>query len=166
MSEVLKGKFWFGLIPVTLSWFLIIFITGVLLHFSLWQVIFLLGITIWGLVGASAATVAIGGLTVDFKVEEIKQRISIAMSYFIMGLNTLFVLMTIAACVWLMTHLFANSPAVQMIQVLADYDAIGWLFSDSLLIPIALLIGQVVFWISVKVLWDAAVLRLEKWEES
>jgi hypothetical protein len=55
---------------------------------------------------------------------------------------------------------------VLAIRVLAGYGAVGWIFSEKLWIPFVLVSGQVVFWVGVKVLWDAAVRRLERWEES
>lgn len=82
-----------------------------------------------------------------------------------MGLDLVSVSLTMGISVWLMVHLFPDSPFVQAIQPLAGYGLIGWLFSDSLVLPLALASGQVVFWIGVKALRAAAVRRLEGWKE-
>ncbi len=164
MSEVVKGKFWSTWVPMALSWTVVLIITGMWLQFPLWQIGFLVGMTILGLAGASLMTVVVGGLTVDFTAEELKQRISVGVSYLLMGINSIYMLLTIAAFVWLMIRLFPVSRFVLAVQALSNFSAIGWLFSDSFWVPIALLIGQVAFGIGVKVLWDAAVRRLETWE--
>jgi hypothetical protein len=109
-------------------------------------------------------TVAVGGLSVDFTAEELKQRISVGVSYLLMGINSIYTLFTIVAFVWLMIRLFSDSLVVVALQALAGFGPVGWLFSDSMWVPIALLIGQVAFGIGVKVLWDVAVRRLEAWE--
>jgi hypothetical protein len=166
MSDVLKGKFWATWVPIVLSWVLVFLIAGMWLQFPLWQTGFLMGMTIWGLAGASVATVAMGGLKVDFTAEELKQRTSLLTNYLMMGLNLVFVLLTIATFVWLMVRLFPGSRVVLAIQALAGYGVVGWIFSDRLWVPLALVSGQVVFGVGVKVLWDAAVRRLEGWEES
>jgi hypothetical protein len=120
---------------------------------------------IWGLAGTSVATMAIGGLKVDFTAEDLKQRIPTVTSYMMMGLNLIFVFLTMVAFVWLMIRLFPDYPDVLAIQALSDFPVIGWFFSPSPLIPLSLLGGQVIFWVGVKVIWSAAVRRLESWEE-
>jgi hypothetical protein len=166
MSDVLKGKFWGTWIPMVLFWVLVILIVGVGLHFPLWQIGFLMGMAIWGLAGASVATLAIGGIVVKFTAEDLRKRVSVLISYLMIGLNSVFVLLTISTCTWLMIRLFPDSSVVMAIKALAGFGAVGWFFSDSLWIPFSLVGGQVVFWIGMKVLWDAAVRRLEGWEES
>jgi hypothetical protein len=164
MSDVIKGKFWATWVPMALSWTIVLIIAGMWLQFPLWQIGFLVGMTILGLAGASVMTVAVGGLSVDFTAEELKQRISVGVSYLLMGINSIYTLFTIAAFVWLMIRLFSDSLVMVAIQALVGFGPVGWLFSDSMWVPIALLIGQVAFGIGVKVLWDAAVRRLEAWE--
>jgi hypothetical protein len=164
MSDVIKGKFWATWTPMALSWTVVLIIAGIWLQFPLWQIGFLVGMTILGLAGASIMTTAVGGLSVDFSAEELKQRISLGVSYLLMGINSIYMLLTIATFVWLMIRLFVDSLVVAAIQALAGFGAVGWLFSDSWWSPIVLLTGQMAFWIGVKALWDAAVRRLETWE--
>ena len=164
MSDVIKGKFWATWAPMALSWTVVLIIAGMWLQFPLWQIGSLAGMTILGLAGASVMTVAVGGLSVDFTAEELNQRMSLGVSYLLMGINSVYMLLTIAVFVWLVIRLFSDSLVVVAIQALAGFGAVGWLFSDSLWGPIALLIGQVAFWIGVKILWGAAVRRLETWE--
>ena len=164
MSDVLKGKFWATWTPMALSWTVVLIIAGIWLQFPLWQIGFLVSMTILGLAGASRMTTAVGGLSVDFTAEELKQRISLGVSYLLMGINSIYMLLTIATFVWFMIRLFVGSLVVAAIQALAGFGVVGWLFSDSWWGPIALLTGQMAFWIGVKVLWDAAVRRLETWE--
>jgi hypothetical protein len=164
MSDVLKSKFWATWVPMALAWVLVFLAAGMWLQFPWWQIGFLAGLTILGLAGGSVVTMAIGGLRVDFAAEELKQRTPMMTSYLMMGLNLSFVLVTIAAFVWLMVRLFPDSPVVLAIQSLAGYAAVGWLFSDKLWAPLGLVGSQVLFWIGARALWTAAVHRLEGWE--
>jgi hypothetical protein len=148
-----------------LSWGLILPIAGLWLQFPLWQIGFLVGTVVWGLTGASAATLAIGGLRVDFTVEELKRRIPVVAQYLAMALNMIFALLTVATSVWLMVHLFPGSDVVLVIQIFAGYGAVEWIISDAVWPPLALVSGQVAFGVGVKVLWEAAVRRLEQWED-
>jgi hypothetical protein len=65
-----------------------------------------------------------------------------------------------------MVRLFPGSPAILAIQSLAGSAVVDWLFSDKLWIPLVLLGSQGLFWMGAKVLWTAAVHRLEGWEGS
>jgi len=165
MSEVLKGKFWAMWLPMVLSWGLILALAGLWLQFPLWQIGFLVATIVWGLTGGSAVAVAIGGLSVDFTIEEPKRRISTPAQSAIMALNIFFVLLTLATFVWLMVRLCPGSDVVLVIQALAGYGAVGWIISDAVWPPFALVSGQVAFGVGVKVLWDAAIRRLERWED-
>jgi hypothetical protein len=164
MSDVLKAKFWATWTPMVSSWILAFLLAAPLLRLRLWQMSMLLGITIWGLAGTSVATLAIGGLKLDFAAEELKQRIPTLLGYIIMGLNLVFALLTLTLAVWLMVRAFPASRAVTVIRALADYRAVGWILSDSPWIPLGMVGGQLLFWAGVKLLWYAAVRRLEKWE--
>ncbi len=165
MSEVLKGKFWAMWLPMVLSWGLILPLAGLWLQFPLWQIGFLLATIVCGLTGGSAVAVAIGGLSVDFTIEELKRRISTLAQCAIMALNIFFVLLTLATFVWLMVRLFPGSDVVLVIQALAGSGAVGWIFSDAVWLPFALVSCQVAFAVVVKLLWDAALRRLERWED-
>jgi hypothetical protein len=165
MSDVIKGKFWSTWIPMALSWIVVLIIAGIWLQFPLWQIGFLMGMTILGMAGVSAMTVAVGGLSVAFTVEELKQRISVGVSYLLMGINSIYMLLTITIFVWLMIRLFPESLVVLALHALSNFGVIEWLFSNSMWVPIALAGGQVLFWTGVKTLWDAAVRRLEAWED-
>jgi hypothetical protein len=165
MSDVLRGKFWATWTPTALCWILVFLIAGIWLQFPPWQIGFLVTMAIWGLAGTSVATMAIGGLKVDFTAEELKQRIPTVTSYLMMGLNLIFVLLTIVTFVWLMIRLVPHSPDVLAIQVLSGYPLIGWFFSTKPWFPLTILGGQLIFWIGVKAFWNAAVRRLESWEE-
>ena len=166
MSAVLKAKLLAAWVPMVLPWVVVLLVTGLWLQYPLWQVGALVGIIIWGLAGASIATVAIGGLKVDFTVKELRQRVPQVTSYIMMGFNLIFVLSTIASSVWLMVRFFPDNREILTIRSLAGYDAVGWVFSDAPGIPLALVSIQIAFWVGVKLLWDAAVHRLEGWEES
>jgi len=166
MSDVLKGKFWATWVPLVVAWVLVFLVAGMWLQFLWWQIGFLSGLTIWGLAGGSVMTMAIGGLRIDFTAEELKQRTPTVTSFVMMGLNLSFVLVTSATFVWLMVRMFPDSQAVVAIQSLVAFAAVGWLFSDTLWVPLGLVGSQVLFWIGAKVLWNAAVLRLERWEAS
>jgi hypothetical protein len=166
MSAVLKGKFWATWVPLVVAWILVFLVAGMWLQFPWWQIGFLAGVTLWGLAGGSAMTMAIGGLRVDFSAEELKQRTSTVTSFLMMGLNLSFVLITTASLVWLMVRLFPDSRLVLVVQSLAGYAPVGWLFSDKLWIPLGLVGIQVLFWIGAGALWAAAVRRLEEWEGS
>jgi hypothetical protein len=166
MSDVLNCKFWATWVPMVLSWTLVFLVAGTWLQFPLWQVGFLVGMTIWGLAGGSLVTMAVGALRVDFMAEELKQRMPAVTGYLLMGLNSVFVLSIIVTCVWLMVRLFPDSRVVLAVHALAGYGPVGWILSDKLWIPLTLVGSQVLFWLGAKALWEAAVRRLEGWEES
>jgi hypothetical protein len=164
MSLVLKGKLWATWVPVGMAWTLVLLAAGVLLRLPIWQIAFLVGIALLGLAGASTATMAIGGLKVDFNAEDLRQRTSLATNYLAMGLNATISFLTITTGVWLIVHLFPASNAVLAIKGLASYPALCWFFSDNMGVPLGMLAAQVAFWIVIKLLWDSAVCRLENWE--
>ena len=166
MSDVLKGKFWAAWVPLVVAWGLVFLPTGIMLRFPWWQIGFLAGLTIWGLTGGSAVTIAIGGLTIDFGVEELGRRTPTLPSYIMIGLNLSFVLVTTASFVWLLIRLLPDSRLVLAIQSLAGYTPVSWLLSETLWVPLILVVSQVLFWIGARALWTAAVHRLEGWEGS
>jgi hypothetical protein len=166
MSDVLKGKFWAAWVPLVVAWVIVFLITGLMLQFPWWQIGFLVGLTIWGLTGGSIVTMAIGGLKIDFGVEELRRRTPTVPSYIMMGLNLSFVLVTTASFVWFLIRLLPDSPLVLAIQSLAGYTPVSWLLSDELWVPLVLVGSQVLFWIGASALWTAAVHRLEGWEGS
>ena len=86
------------------------------------------------------------------------------MSFLQIALNLAFTLLTIGICLWLMVRAFPESQTVLVLQTLSRYSFVGWLFSSSLWIPLALAGAQVAFWIGVVMLWRVAVRRLEQWE--
>jgi hypothetical protein len=116
--------------------------------------------------GSLLVTAAIGGLKADFSAKELRQRISALTSSAIMGLNLLFVLLSSAVSAWLILLLVPESPVALVIQSLVNYGAMRWFTASNPWIPLYLAGGQVAFWIGARVLWSAAVRRLEKWEES
>jgi hypothetical protein len=165
MSALLQGKFWATWVPTALSWALVFLAAGLWLQFPPWQIGFLVGITTWGLAGSSAATVAMGGLKVDFRAEELRQRVPTLTSYLLMGLNTVFVLLAMGMGLWLVARLVPESPVVQALHTLSGSRLVGWIVAESHWVPLALAGGQIVFCISAGALWAAAVRRLEAWEE-
>jgi hypothetical protein len=166
MSDVLKAKFWATWLPSVASWLLVVSAAALWLRFPLWQTALLAGLIVWGSAGASIATLAAGGLTIDFAAEELKRRPSTLVTYLNMGLNFLFVLLTASALVWIAVRQFPRSPIVLGVRALAGYGAVGWLFSGTLWGPSILGAAQVAFWSAAKALWDAAVRRLDRWEVS
>lgn len=166
MKAVLRGKFWAAWVPVALSWGIVLAVAGVWLQFPVWQTAVLVGTAVWGLAGASVATMAIGGLKVDFLAEDLRQRTSTLTNYLAMGLNVVFVFLTIITSIWLIVHLFPDSLAALAIRGLASSSAVGWIFSSDIGIPLGLVAGQIVFWVGFKLLWDLAARRLERWEAS
>jgi hypothetical protein len=165
MSEMLKSKYWALWFPVGFSWIISILAAGLWMRFSLWQIGFLVGIALWGFSGAMAVTMAIFGLKIDFSAEDFRKRVSTPTSYLTMAVNMIFGLLTVITFVWVIVNLFPDSRTVTLIQAFSGSRVIGWLFSGNLVNLFTLLGGQVVFWIMVKILWDAAVRRLEAWEE-
>jgi ABC-2 type transport system permease protein len=164
MSEVLKGKFWASWLPVAAWWTAVLLVAGLLLRWPWWQLGAVAILVIWATAGASAAATAMGGLTVDFAREELKQRISTTISYLQMALNLLFALLCIGSCLWLIVRLFPEDQTVLVLRTLSQYRFVGWLYSASPWIPLILVGVQGAFWIGVKILWRAAVQRLERWE--
>jgi hypothetical protein len=164
MSAVLKGKFWATWLPVAASWTIVFLVAGTWLQFPIWQTAFLVLIALWGLVGTSMATMAIGGLKVDFTSEDLRKRTSAATNYLTMGLNGFFASLTILTCVWLIIHFYPDSRPVLAIRGLSGYSAFRPFFSDDMALPLGLLACQIAFWAGIKMLWDSAARRLESWE--
>lgn len=166
MSQVLRGKFWATWVPVGLSWAIVFLAAGVLLRFQIWQTAFLVGIALWGLAGASIATLAIAGLKVDFLANDLRQRTSAAANYLAMGLNGSFALLTMATSMWLIIHFYPESHVVLAVRGITGYSAVKWIFSDQWGVPLGLLVCQAAFWVGIKLLWDSAAGRLESFEAS
>ena len=164
MSDVLKGKLWASWLPAAASWTIVLSVVGVLLRWHLWQIGFLAGITVWASACASAAAIAMAGLTVDFSADELRQRIPIAASYLQMALNLLFALLSIGICLWLVVRLFPEDQSVLVLQTLSQYGFARWLYSADAWIPLLLAGAQGAFLVGVVMLWRAAVGRLERWE--
>jgi hypothetical protein len=164
MADMLKGKYWSTWTPMALSWLLILIGAGIWMKLPVWQIGFLVGVSIWALAGASLATLAIGGLKVNFETEDLKHRMPVFANYLTMALNGVFGLLTISVGIWLITRLLPDSSIALVVRMLSGFSAVGWLLSDKLWIPMALLGSQAAFWVGTKVLWDAAVRRLEAWE--
>lgn len=166
MADMLRGKYWATWTPMTVSWLPVLLGAGIWMKLPVWQIGFLVGVSIWALAGASLATLGIGGLKVDFEAEDLKDRMPVLANFLTMALNGVFGLLTISAGVWLIVRLLPDSSVALVIRTLSGFSAIGWLLSNKLWIPVALLGSQTAFWAGTKVLWDAAVRRLEGWEES
>ncbi len=164
MSDLLWGKFGVTWGPAVLLWSIVLLMAGWWLGLSPWQLGLLIGLVIWELTGASLTALAMGGLTVDFTAEDLKQRISTLANYLTMGLGFLLAMLTTIAGVWLVVHLFPESEAVRVLQPFAGHGAVSWVFSSAPWPPLILLGGQAAYFVGVKVLWDGAVRRLEKWE--
>jgi hypothetical protein len=164
IAEVLKGKYWARLIPMVLSWEGILLIVGLWLQLPVWQIIFLMCITILGLTGASAITTAISGIKVDFSVEELKQRVPTLMSYVIIGVNLIFTLLTVVLSTWVIYQLYPESGVVIVIRTVLENSLVGWFFHPTFGPPIILLGALGVFAVGVRMLWGAAIHRLEEWE--
>ena len=105
-----------------------------------------------------------GGLTVDFAREELRQRIPMRISYLQMALNLVFALLSIGGCLWLIVRLFPEDPTVLVLQTMSRFRLVGWLYSASPWIPGLLAGAQGALLVGVVMLWRAAVRRLERWE--
>jgi hypothetical protein len=164
MASMLRGKYWASLVPMALSWMLVLLASGILLRLPAWQVCTLVGVTLLGSSGATLTALTIGGLKIDFDAEELKQRVPMLMSYVTMALNTVFFLLTIGVGIWLAIRFLPDSSVDAAAAVLNNLPTGRWLLSDSLWIPIVLIASQVAFWVGARLIWTAAVRRLENWE--
>lgn len=164
MSDVLWGKFGAMWCPGVLLWSIVLLIAGLWLRLPPWQIGLLIGLVIWALTGATLAALAMGGLTVDFTAEDLKQRISTLVNYLTMGLGFLLAVPTTIAGIWLVVHLFPDSDAVRVLQPFAGLRVVDWIYSNAPWPPLILLGSQAVYFAGVKWLWAAAVRRLEEWE--
>jgi|GEM_PF-1247254 len=164
IKDALRAKVLVTWVPMALSWWIALVLAGLWMRFSLLQIGLLVGVSVWGLAGASAMTTALGGLTVDFAADQVKRRVPWWASSLAMGLNLVFVLLTIATAAGLALYLFPESGgAVGHLLAEAGGEAQAfWGFAELLLVPLNI---QAVFWIGMKLLWDAAVRRLERWEK-
>jgi hypothetical protein len=165
MGAVLSAKFWAMWIPNLLAWSLAFLALGGLARMPIWQILFLIGSLAWGLAGASAAAVAAGALGADFAVEDPRRRVSGPIAWLALGLGVVFLLFNVLTVSWIGIHLYPESEMVRASrQALGGFSIIGWLFAESGWAPWLLGIGQMAYWVGVRVLWTAAVRRLEGWE--
>jgi hypothetical protein len=164
LSHLLRAKFWATWVPMALSWALVFLVAGVWLRFPAWQIGFLVALSAWGLAGASAATVALGGLQVDFQARDLRQRVPTLTGYLVMGANTVFVLLAVALGLWLVARLAPGSPVVLALDALAGLPLVGWIVAPDPWFPLALAGAQLAYGLAVWALWAAAVRRLEAWE--
>ena len=164
IKDALRAKYLATWVPMALTWCIVLVLAGLWMRFSLLQIGLLVGVSVWGLAGASAVTTALGGLTVDFTADQVKRGVPWWASSLAMGLNLVFVLLTIATAAGLVLYLFPESGGV-VGHLLAEAGGEAQAFlgrAELLLVPLNI---QAVFWIGVKLLWDAAVRRLEGWEK-
>jgi ABC-2 type transport system permease protein len=166
MSTVLTAKFWATWLPMVSLWAVAFPLIGAWQGFRLWQTLLLVCTSLVAFTGTTVVTMALGGLYVDFRISEPKRRIPKPLAYGMMFLNMSFVFLVLANSVWLMALLFPEDGTVKVIETLAENRFVGWVFSDSVWLPIAFVGGQLVFWVGAKLLWRAAAHRLEQWEES
>jgi hypothetical protein len=164
IPNVLWGKFGVAWGPAVLVWSIVLLLVGFWLGLLPGQQGLLISLVVWVLTGASLAALAMGGLTVDFMAEDLKQRISTPVNYLTMGLGLLLAALTTVAGIWLVVHLFPDSDAVRVLQPFASDRAVSWVFSNAPWPPLILLCGQAAYFVGVKWLWDSAVRRLEEWE--
>ncbi|MFC2028970.1 hypothetical protein ACFLTX_03480 [Chloroflexota bacterium] len=165
MSEMLKGKFWATWIPIVLSWTIILSVVGRMINYSLVQTGFLVLMMVFGLTGVSLITISIVGLKADFSIDELKQRVSSQISLLIIGLNTIFMILTFLVFSWTLVHITPANMAVDMLRSFSNYAFISWLFSSSMWNLVILIAFQLGCWIGIWFVWNAAVHRLEEWEE-
>jgi hypothetical protein len=162
--NTLRAKFLATWVPMALIWSIGLIFAGLVLRLSLGQTIFLVTSAVLGLAGASAVTTAIGGLLADFSVAQVKQRIPTYAGYLVMGVNLAFVLLTMVMVAGLGFYLFpASSETIhQMLTAYSDESQTS-IAAGILLAPVNL---HLLFWVGVKLLWDAAIRRLEHWERT
>ena len=166
MRDVLRGKFWGAAWSLSVVvWSLSYIIIGLLAHFPIWQIGFLVGTLAWGLLGAASLSVAYGALAAKFSVDDpAKNSVSVLHQWGAMLLSEIFMLLTITTTVWLMVNIFPDSDVVLPIKAMASFPAVGWLLADINWLPIVFVPSQVVFWVGVRALWKTAIRRLERVE--
>ncbi len=164
VSTILQGKFWATWLPGALIWSLLLLGMGLLFRFPPWQIGLLVGITLWGMSGASLAAAAVGAWTMDFTKEDPRRRLPTPAYWLIMGLGLTMSALTIAGALWLVAHLLPQSDLTVQLQALAGFGVVRALVSDSVGPPLILLGGQLAFGIGVRALWVTGVRRLEHYE--
>jgi hypothetical protein len=166
MGDVLRGKFWGAAWSLAVViWSLSYIIIGLLAHFPIWQIGFLVGTLALGLLGAASLSTAYGALTAKFSVEDpAKQSVSLLHQWGALLLSGIFMLLTFTTTVWLLVNIFPESDVVLPIKAMASFPAVGWLLADINWLPIVFVASQVVFWVGVRALLKAAIRRLERVE--
>ncbi len=165
MRAVLSAKFWAVWPPMVLVWGLTSAVLGGLTRLPLWQIAWLVGALAWGLAGACAAAVALGTLGADFAADDPRRGVTVPMGYLGTITGGLSLLLALLSTAWLVIHLYSESTLVAPVrQAVGGYAVIGWWFSDSLWLPLALAGAQVAFWVGTRALWKAAARHLESFE--
>lgn len=163
-GAILRGKFWATWMPGALIWSLLLLIMGLLFEFPHWQVGLLVGISLWGMSGASLAAAAVSAWTMNFAEPDLHRRLPAPAYWLIIGLSLTMAALTITGALWLVAHLAPESNLTIQLQSLAGLGVIRALVSDSVGPPLILAGGQLAFAIGVRALWMAGVRRLEQYE--
>jgi hypothetical protein len=163
--SIVRGKFWATWAPNILTWSLVILIFGLVFALPTIHVSLLLAISCWGMTGVSIAAAAVSALTLDFSVQDPGRRLPGLAYWLIVGLNLLFTTLTITSGLWLFIHLAPTDTLTIQLEALAGLGVVRMLLSDSAKLPLLLAVGQILFGITLRVLWTAGVSRLSQYEE-
>jgi hypothetical protein len=164
ISTALKAKFLVTWLPAFFTLIIVVSGAGWWLDFPTGQTIFLIGAVLGALAGASISTLALGGLTADFTVEDVKRRMPRLPGYLAILLNALFVFLVVLLAITLQIQLFPESEQIAILQSLSNFRVIGWLMSSTWILPGSLILLLAVYMIGAGFLWKKAVYRLSHWE--
>jgi hypothetical protein len=166
MRALMRCKFWSS--PWTLImliWSLVYVIAGILIGLSGWLIGILIVSTAWGLIAATALAMGYGGLVADFSVDDpARKSVGALHGYLVSGIFTVIIFVSLTSVAWLVVHLFPSSPISLPFQSLAGFTSVAWLLSESAWPLVTIISAQVVIWVGVKLLWNAAIHRLERLE--
>lgn len=164
MATLLAGKFWSAWALMAIPWLVVCVSAGILKRFPAWHTAWLAAIALWGASGTLLLATALAGLKVDFRAEDLRRRIPPVTNYVAIGVNGLFVAMTIALSGWIVAQCYPDSRIILAIKGISSLPGATGSFLHGLWLPAGLLLGQGVFWVGATLLWRRAVDRLERWE--
>jgi hypothetical protein len=164
LKTILQGKLYAAWIMMSLPWFLVLSVSGLLLQFSWWQVVLLLVTALLALLPMTTVSLELGALWANLAASDLKKRFSAVQSYAVIALSLLYALWIVVTVIWLVAHAFPASDSFTVIEVFEDQPVMHRLLSDAVWIPMLLTAGYLAVLYGLLRLWAAAVRRLTQME--
>jgi hypothetical protein len=163
--EIMQGKYWAVWSQSVLTWSLAIVVICILFRLPLGRSVLLLIISIWGLTGTLLVSLTLGALFIDFSLQDLRRRLPGPAYWLTVSMNLIFIVLTILSAHWLLVHTAPNAELALQLGALSGFGIVRSILSTSATLPLLLTGGQLLFWSITRLLWAAAIRRLERYQE-